>query len=985
MTFLKWSMLIGLLGVLIPILIHLLNRRKAQVVDWGAMKFLLGSLVSRNRRILIEELLLLMLRCLLVALLVLAMARPFVPAGSRVPWVILLPAVLLAAAALGAATILWRRLEWRWTLLGLAGALLLLAAVSVTAERWIQFRRWAGAGGHQDLAIIIDGSASMTVPTGGRTNFDRAVDEARRIIEAIPPSDAVSIIVAGPAPVVRTPAPVVKRADLDAILDELKPTHGAMATLDALNAAVISLAEGQNAAKNIVVITDGQSVGWDTENRVRWEFLARAFDDLPAAPRLVCRTLPLPGDFRNVAVSALTFSRDVLGPDRPVSIEARVENAGTEPVSSFSIDLDVDGRTVMTRRVGRLASNTAETVRFTHRFGSGGLHVVRARTSLNDDLEDDDEYVRVVRVIERLPVLIIDGNPALRPLDRASAYIDIALAPRPEPAEPDDATRPDVLVDTTVVGAPDVAVGGHFGGYRVVVLADVPQLPASVADRLARYVAGGGGLLIAPGSRTLPDFYNRWKTAGGVLLPPGRLGDERALTGTDRHVKPAVSTFSHKALFLLADEAHSDIEAARITGYWPVQLDDRDRTVSYGGMLTTGDPFLVERRLGKGRILMTAVALHTDGTNLPTLQSFVPLVHEMIYYLVRPPQTRWNFAPAGELAVRMVPGAAGGLGGAGGGLRGDYYARRDFSEFVLTRLDPVIQFQWPAAPAPGMPKDGYGVRWTGSVIPRYSETYTFSIRTGQTANLWIDGRQVIQGPRQKSGQVELTAGKRHDLRLEFTERAARSYVQLFWNSPSQSQEIVPAERLSPVRPSAVQIPPGATAEVVRPGEAKESVPIEADGAAVLARVERALRGGLYRVQLPDPLAEAFAGMTPGGGGVPFAVQGDAAESRLVTLSQVERDHVGQHVDFFVAGTESEMVAAVSGDVPGQELWRYLAVGALAVVLAESALARWIARHRKTGAVQRVDFSTRAVDPAAFRSRARELLDAGGPQTRGKTG
>ena len=65
-----------------PLIIHLLNRRKAKVVEWGAMRFLVGSLVSRRRRIQIEEMILLALRCLLMALLALAVARPFTPGES---------------------------------------------------------------------------------------------------------------------------------------------------------------------------------------------------------------------------------------------------------------------------------------------------------------------------------------------------------------------------------------------------------------------------------------------------------------------------------------------------------------------------------------------------------------------------------------------------------------------------------------------------------------------------------------------------------------------------------------------------------------------------------------------------------------------------------------------------------------------------------------------------------------------------------------
>src|ERR1700757_4810910 len=68
-------MLLGLAGVAIPVIIHLLNRRRYDVVDWGAMQFLQVSETTR-RRLLIEELLLMLLRMGLIALLVLALAAP---------------------------------------------------------------------------------------------------------------------------------------------------------------------------------------------------------------------------------------------------------------------------------------------------------------------------------------------------------------------------------------------------------------------------------------------------------------------------------------------------------------------------------------------------------------------------------------------------------------------------------------------------------------------------------------------------------------------------------------------------------------------------------------------------------------------------------------------------------------------------------------------------------------------------------------------
>src|ERR1041385_9178198 len=76
MGFLNPIMLAGLAAVSVPIIIHLLNRRKFQKVVWAAMRFIQTSVEKNQKRMRIEDMILLALRCLLLALLALALARP---------------------------------------------------------------------------------------------------------------------------------------------------------------------------------------------------------------------------------------------------------------------------------------------------------------------------------------------------------------------------------------------------------------------------------------------------------------------------------------------------------------------------------------------------------------------------------------------------------------------------------------------------------------------------------------------------------------------------------------------------------------------------------------------------------------------------------------------------------------------------------------------------------------------------------------------
>ena len=73
----------GAAAVAVPILIHLLARRRFRRIRWAAMDFLIDAERRNRRRMRLEEWILLVLRCLAVLLLALLVARPFIiPSGA---------------------------------------------------------------------------------------------------------------------------------------------------------------------------------------------------------------------------------------------------------------------------------------------------------------------------------------------------------------------------------------------------------------------------------------------------------------------------------------------------------------------------------------------------------------------------------------------------------------------------------------------------------------------------------------------------------------------------------------------------------------------------------------------------------------------------------------------------------------------------------------------------------------------------------------
>lgn len=138
MTFLNPLLLIGGLGLALPILAHLLNRFQVQHTDWAAMQFLNRAVRVRSRQIKLRDLLLLIMRCVAMILLILALSRP----------------------------------AW-------------------TGNSWLPGERRAG------VVIALDNSFSMGHGAQGETRFDEALKRIEVIREKMAPGDPITLTLMG--------------------------------------------------------------------------------------------------------------------------------------------------------------------------------------------------------------------------------------------------------------------------------------------------------------------------------------------------------------------------------------------------------------------------------------------------------------------------------------------------------------------------------------------------------------------------------------------------------------------------------------------------------------------------------------------------------------------------------------------------------------------------------------------------------------------
>jgi len=829
MMFLNPILLVGLAAMAIPILVHLINRRRAELVHWGAMRFLTDSLSARRRRILLEEIMLMILRCLAVGLLAAAMARPYMPAASIIPWQVIVPALLLAAVAAGVATALWSAPRPRNILLILAALLVVGAVVASVLESRLQTARWS-AGTDASVVIAIDGSTSMMLSSeAGRDNFQRAVAETCEIIRRCRPSDMVTVVLAAEStrPVGDVSSRLAGAAgkDLQVSLEALKPPGGSLNVLRVLQGAGDVLAQEHAAAQRIVLLTDTQAVGWEAGDAQRWRVLGAmlAGDEHRQRPKIICRRFPIPQSVDNLGVTGVRAARQIIVADRPVEFEATVFNSGAREVGGAWLTLSLEGRDLDTKPVPRLAAGETATVRFSHAFAKPGAYLVRASLTRKDMIAGDDAACYLVRVLEKMPVLIIQDVRPGEGLEGPGDLLALALAPQTK-TQADQETKGSLPIEPKVISISDAVTMSHFSYYRMVVLADVARMPSSMASALADYVSGGGGLWVLPGVRTDQKFYNEWKSATDEPVLPATLA--RRLVDLKNPPRPAVRTFDHPGLAWTGRVPRCDAGKALIYAWWELDAGKGDKPgVSIGAKMDNGMPLLVQRSLGKGRVLLWGISLQAGQTTWPALPGFVPTVHELAYEVASASGADANVPCGSQLSLELpsLPSAA-------------------------DKAPPSI------------------------------------------------------------GRVPVT-------------------------TPS--------------------------------GRRLEALTLQT-GRGLILKLAVADEPGVYTFTLPKEIAALYEMPSPGSSEVRAVAIGSPRESVLTPLKSDELKAI-QGVDLLEVASAEDLYRAVTGEVPGQELWRLLVLVALVLLVAEIAMSRWITRSRRSHTAAKVEFAADAIDLQKFRT------------------
>lgn len=567
-------------------------RRKPE--PWGAMRFLIQAYQKQRKRLQLEKLLLLLVRCMVVLLAGLALAGP---------------------------------------------------VLSGCSKNGLSF---AGSGGRV-IYLVIDDALSSQTREAGSTRLDQHKLEALGVIDEMSPSDR-AVIVRMARPVTQVlDEPTSDTAALREAIDSIQPRFSRGELIEALSLVQASM-QAQNAEDAFVVLLSdfpATSAYFDQPLPPELEALGERAMIVTAQP---------PTGTDNVQVMSLGLRRQMVVAESTgatvVGGQAVLRRFGAidQPrEAQLKVQVQTSAGQVLaeTTRAVRLGSGAREqSANFDlpvqlpgdALVGSGRELIVRATLLADatdaglDVLPADDQALAVVRLRDRLQIALIDDEQDINPNPgelEPWQWVRAALSPRGPGASGsfELSTMLPTAVNSEAIEAFDAAI---------VLRPD--ELTLRGWETLHEFTKRGGLVWVfTPALNTEPDWAMTMQRqfdlpwSFGEALVQMQEGDESTQPSADVDE----TTAPPEVLQFLAADWREKLGWWSLRSWLPLATEDEDRWV----VLKTDDAavpekdkpvVLAQRSIGEGSLVFSAVPLDTRYTNLPIRALFVPLMHDTL-------------------------------------------------------------------------------------------------------------------------------------------------------------------------------------------------------------------------------------------------------------------------------------------------------------------------------------------------------------------
>lgn len=676
MTLINASILAGVILAGLPILLHLMMKAKPKRIEFPALRLLQTRQTSNSRRMRVRHLLLLMLRAFLIAVAVIAVARPSLPAAQYgLRWYEWL--VLITVASVAFAVYRWRakraaadepaahllqdrrsRLK-SWAAIGAVLASLMLVGVPWGMRVYGEVNR-PRSPLSPDIPVaavlVFDTSLSMTYKHESLTRLEQAQEISLSHLTALPNASRVAIATTHPE------SEPIFQADLAGVrsrIEDLKPYAAPRSLNGVIKSAIDThtldrqqvieqFGTTDTFSREIYILTDMSATAWDVPDEVGLRDLLVTNDWLNIYLIDVSASNP-----NNVSITDLKLDRESTVGGQAVQISATISatpDAGnTSTVEIFMIS---DGGEEVAG--GGVVGSPRQRIEFTGnpvtkkfsvlgdpnaRFQRGFL-----RLATQDPMLFDDKRYFTFGV-SRVPRVLLIGD---RLLD--TRYVNDVL--QPKLAERQGIRRFNCKQVTSAGFARET-----LKAYDIICINNWTKPPSTAWTELKEFVVKGGNLFVSAGGESLLST-SHWNTEDAEAVLPGLpLVHVPFRAEPGRQLNLIADSHPICGAFLKDPEALAELSRALFDKCWTFEPHSEAREI-----MTFNDkysrPAMLERSVGRGRVLMFTSAMDSNGPfaelwNESFIQSwsFMMLMDETMRYLTGASEVKRNFVVGEPVSI----------------------------------------------------------------------------------------------------------------------------------------------------------------------------------------------------------------------------------------------------------------------------------------------------------------------------------------------
>lgn len=456
-------------------------------------------------------------------------------------------------------------------------------------------------GGSGRVVIVMDRSLSMSAVVTGSTLLQDARERALALVDSLPEGVELGLVVYDDNAVAVTSELTSDRGRVRAALAGIQPSHGT----SNLRGALLE-------ARRLLKGEPGEVVLFSDEAGPRQ--VPDAMPELEALLALGSSVIPesvTADPPRNVAIVSARYGDGLEGGQ----VTVRLMNYGP---SAIEVPCEVtlpDGASIPIFADLPPEGATEERITIPSEARGGVGRVVCE----DPDLPADDARYFHLPQVGASRVLVVDGDPGDTPIRSEVYFLERALAPW-------GGLKSGVTIDvTTPFGLSELEPETH----RVVFLANVAD-PRPFGPRLTEFVRQGGSLVITGGDNVTADRYNA--ALSGIL--PARIRAIRPLADRDEEGIPANMPPLDERMFRPfrrgGREGFQRVRAHTVLTMEPFETTDDVRVL---WEWSNGMPALLEREVGRGRVLLFTSTVDLGWGNLPLQAVFMPLTQRLVSYL----------------------------------------------------------------------------------------------------------------------------------------------------------------------------------------------------------------------------------------------------------------------------------------------------------------------------------------------------------------